>query len=210
MSDNEMDVKWDKEATLGLLVLAGVALAIVMGVFAMCGESAEERDARLAVEAEATQVAAQAETETEPAAEPEYVPLYEIWGKWIDERDRYNDPASFVFSGWKRPGGIRTTGIVFEKSESPDVLNGGLDGFDVYFHDGHGDKDLVNGVWKWTGWNRGVYAHFDDASDSESIQVDEFLTVTCTHAEPKIDRESGTLFGIELQNCESVSTLIGE
>lgn len=199
-ANNHTDIVWDKETKLGLLVLAVFALAIVGGFYVMCGESAEERDARLDAEAEATRVAA-VETETEPTAQPEFVPISEIWLKWIDEQGRYNDPASFVFSGWKRPGGIRTTGLVFEKSKSPDVLNSGLDGFDVYFHDGNGDKDLVDGVWKWTGWNKGVYAHFDDVSDMEKVQLDEFLTVTCTHVEPQVDRESGTLFGLELQDC---------
>ena len=201
MSDNnDTEFVWDRDATVGCGGLAVLVLAIVGGFYAMCGKSTEERDARLEAEAEAPRV--EAEAKSEPTAQPEYVPIYEIWLKWIDERERYNDPASFVFSGWKRPGGMRTTGLVFEKSKSPNVLNGGFDGFAVYFHDGNGDKDLVDGVWKWTGWNKGVYAHFDDVSDMEKIQVDEFLTVTCTHVEPQVDRESGTLFGLELQNCK--------
>ena len=180
--------------------LATIALLILYGMFMTACEP------RSGPEPEDPPAA---EVETELKAQPEYVPLYEIWGKWIDERERYNDPASFVFSGWKRPGGIRTTGLVFEKVQQRD-LSGQPDGFDVYFHDGNGEKDLLDGVWKWTGRNRGVYAHFDDISDMEKIEIDEHLTVTCTHVEPQVDRESGMLFGLELQNCEPESVPASE
>ena len=65
MSDNDTDIAWDKETKLGLLILAVFALAIVGGFYAMCGESAEERDARLEAGAEAARVEAEAEAERE-------------------------------------------------------------------------------------------------------------------------------------------------
>ena len=73
MSDNDTDIVWDKEATLGLLILLVFALAIVGGFYAMCGESTEERDARLESEAESARVAAEAsnapDEPTAPAAQ---------------------------------------------------------------------------------------------------------------------------------------------
>lgn len=186
------DVKQSPSTSRGGGCLGIIALLVLSGMFMSASQSCSGPE---------PEVVPAMEVETEPKAQPEYVPLYEIWGKWIDERERYNDPASFVFSGWKSPGGIRTTGLVFEKVQQRD-LSGNIDGFDVYFHDGNGDKDLLDGVWKWTGYNRGVYAHFGDISNMEQIQIDEHLTVTCTHVEPQIDRESGTLFGLELKNCK--------
>ena len=129
--------------------------------------------------------------------EPEHVALHEIMAEWNSERNRYNDPAAFVFSTWKHKP-IRTTGLVFEIDE--DVRTGG--GFHVYFHDGGGDKELVNGIWKWAGFNQGVYAKFEDNSDMDSVEVDEFLNMVCTGVQPHYDREGATLFGIELQHCE--------
>lgn len=69
MSENNSDIAWDKEAKLGLLVVAVFALAIVGGLYAMCGESAEERDARLEAEAETARVEAEADAEREAEVE---------------------------------------------------------------------------------------------------------------------------------------------
>ena len=131
----------------------------------------------------------------------EHVELHEIMMEWNTERDNYNDPAKFVFSLWENRT-IRTTGLVFEKKTAPSMDGTTLESY-VYFHNGGGDKDLIDGVWKWTGYNRGVYAKFDNEFDIESIISDKFLTVACTGVRPQYDKESGTFFGIELQNCKS-------
>lgn len=131
--------------------------------------------------------------------QPEFIALHEIMMKWRSERDRYNDPAEFVFSSWNNKR-IRTVGIVFEKLESNyDEVDRG---FHVYFHDGGGDKELVDGVWKWTGFNRGVYANMNEKIDIETVEIDEFLRIVCKGIQPKFDLEGGILFGIELQNCQ--------
>lgn len=132
--------------------------------------------------------------------QPEHVELHEIMMEWNTQRDDYNDPAKFVFSLWENRT-IRTSGLVFEKRTAPSI-DGTMQESYVYFLDGGGDKDLIDGVWKWTGFNRGVYAKFDNESDIESIMSDEFLTVVCTGVRPQYDKESRIFFGIELQNCK--------
>jgi len=131
----------------------------------------------------------------------EHVELHEIMMKWNTERDNYNDPAKFVFSLWENRT-IRTTGLVFEKRTVPSIDGTTQESY-VYFHNGGGDKDLIDGVWKWTGFNRGVYAKFDNEFDIKSVISDEFLTVACTGVHPQYDKGNGTIFGIELQNCKS-------
>ena len=133
--------------------------------------------------------------------QPEHVELHEIMMEWNTERDNYNDPAKFVFSLWENRT-IRTTGLVFEKRTAPSIDGTRQESY-IYFHNGGGDKDLIDGVWKWTGFNRGVYAKLDNEFDIESVISDEFLTVTCTGVHPQYDKESETFFGIELQNCKS-------
>ena len=135
----------------------------------------------------------------DPEKQPENVELHEIMMKWNSERSAYNDPETFVFTDWKNKP-IRVTGLVFQKSTIPNV-DGSAQISYVYFHGGGGDKDLVDGIWKWTGYNRGVYAKFNDQLDVETVQPDDFATIICTGVKPMSDKESGVFFGIELENC---------
>lgn len=56
IDNNDSGLARDRDATVGIGSLAILALIAVGGLYVMCGESAEERDARLEAEAEAARL----------------------------------------------------------------------------------------------------------------------------------------------------------
>lgn len=162
---------------LGFVVIVMI-ITIIVG---WCGDGQNDRNT-------------QKEPETSTAKQAEHTALHEILNKFYSERGLYNDPDSFVFSGWENKP-IKLTGLV------KDIIPDGA-AATVYFHDGGGEKELVGGDWKWTGWNRGVYARFNNKAALEMVKSDDFLTMVCEGVAPQTDKDTGTFFGIELQNCD--------
>lgn len=177
-----------------------VGLVLIVAALVVAPEESADRQVAATEESAAPSTQEEVETPEAPAPQPEYVELIEIMKKWESERDAYRDPASFVFMGWANKP-MRLTGIVYETSVIP-TIDGSAEVAYVDFFASGGDKELVDGAWKRSGFNRGVYAQFNDTREVETVNPDDRLTIVCKGVQPQTDKESGIFLGIELQNCE--------